>query len=320
MILKAISRPIAAAIVMMLLSAVWPGAVLLAETYVVPSEDTDVVGRITQVRARAQDTLADIARRYNIGYAEIKFANPDVDSWLPGEGTRVILPKRFILPSVPREGIVLNLAEMRLYYFPKPQSGEPQTVQTHPVSIGRNDWQTPLGLTKVVSKRSDPTWTPPKSIKIEHAEQGDPLPDVVPPGPDNPLGKFALRLGLPGYLIHGTNKPFGIGMKVSHGCVRMFPEDIELLYNSVGRGTPVHIINEPWKVGWLGDKLYVESHHYFDFNSDSEEEQEVNYTPLVEQLLKATRERDDIDIDWDKTRALASNSRGIPFSVPRKSQ
>lgn len=231
-----------------------------AQTFPLPRPDTDLVGSISEVEARKEDTLVDIARRHRIGQEAIVLANPAVDRWYPGEGTEVVLPSRHILPSGPRRGLVLNAPEMRLYYYPAPNKGEPAQVQVFPVAIGRMGWETPLAETTLVSKERDPAWRPPESIRREHAEQGDPLPLVVPPGPDNPLGRYALRLGLPGYLIHGTNKEFGVGMRVSHGCIRMLPEDIEALYPQIPLGTPVHIVNEPVKVGWQGGILYLEVH------------------------------------------------------------
>jgi L,D-transpeptidase ErfK/SrfK len=183
-----------------------------------------------------------------------------VDRWAPGEGTPIVLPTRYILPDAPREGLVLNVAEMRLYYYPKANAGEERVVYTYPVSIGRMDWKTPLGLTKVAAKEVDPAWRPPASIKAEHAAEGDILPDVIPGGPDNPLGRYAMRLGVPGYLIHSTNKPFGIGMRVTHGCVRMYPEDIERLFGMVPVGAPVRLVDQPVKVGRLNGQLMVESH------------------------------------------------------------
>ncbi len=210
--------------------------------------------------ASYEDTLLDIARQYDLGQNQILLANPDVDRWLPGAGTRVRIPNSYILPDAPRDGLILNLPEFRLYYFPKPAKGKPGVVITHPISIGRQDWETPLGKTRIQSKKRNPVWIPPASIKKEHAEKGDPLPDIVPAGPDNPLGLYAMRLAIPGYLIHGTNKPYGVGMQVSHGCVRMYPEDIEKLFPIITVGTPVYIVNQPIKVGWLKDTLYIEVH------------------------------------------------------------
>ena len=221
---------------------------------------SDVVGELQVIRARYEDTFVDIARAYDLGFDELVQANPDVDPWLPGAGTAVVLPTRFILPDAPREGIVLNIGTKRIFYFPKPAAGEPARVITHPVGIGREGWSTPIGPTRVVSKVKDPVWTVPASIRREHAEAGDPLPARVPAGPDNPLGAYALRLGFPSYLIHGTNKPSGIGMRVSHGCVQLFPEDIESLYGQVAVGTPVRIVNQPQLLGWQDGNLYLEAH------------------------------------------------------------
>lgn len=219
-----------------------------------------VVGEAFTVSARGEDTLLDIARRYGLGRDEIVNANPTVDVWLPGAGTEVRVPRRYVLPDGPWHGVILNLPEMRLYYFPEGADGADPLVTTHPISIGRQDWQTPLGETRIVAKHKDPAWYPPDSIRAEHAAAGDPLPRIVPPGPDNPLGGYAMRLGIPGYLIHGTNKPYGVGMRVSHGCVRMYPEDIVSMFSQVPNNTAVRIVNQPVKVGWQGDKLYLEVH------------------------------------------------------------
>ena len=231
-----------------------------ATVYPLPPSDVDLIGQVKVVYATKEDTLIDIARRYSLGYDEIVHANPGVDRWAPGEGNPIVLPTRHILPDTPREGVVLNIAEMRLYYYPKAGADGQQVVHTYPVSIGRMDWKTPMGLTKVVAKDVDPAWRPPASIKAEHAAEGDFLPDVIPGGPDNPLGRYAMRLGVPGYLIHSTNKPYGIGMRVTHGCVRMYPEDIERLFGMVPVGTPVRLVDQPVKVGRFNGELFVESH------------------------------------------------------------
>ncbi|GFO70991.1 L,D-transpeptidase ErfK/SrfK [Bathymodiolus japonicus methanotrophic gill symbiont] len=217
-------------------------------------------GANKQTIASKDEDLLDIARRFDLGQNEIIRLNPDVDRWLPGAGTKIQLQSERLLPDAPRTGLVLNLPEFRLYYFPKPEKDKPPTVITHPISIGRQDWETPLGQTQIVQKKENPTWTPPESIKKEHAAKGDPLPDVVPAGPNNPLGLFAMRLGIPGYLIHSTNKPYGVGLRVSHGCIRMYPEDISRLFPSIKVGDPVTIVNQAVKVGWSGDDLYIEAH------------------------------------------------------------
>lgn len=221
-------------------------------------EGQDVIGEIQITRSTKDDTLSDIARRFNLGYEELVRANPGVDPWVPGEGREIILPTQFVLPNAPREGVVVNLAELRVFYFPKPKPGEPQTVITHPIGIGKVGWNTPEGDTKVVSKRKNPVWVPPLSVRKEHAEHGDPLPKVVPAGDDNPLGAFAMNLGWPGYLIHGTNKPYGVGMRSSHGCMRFYPEDIALLFDEIAIGTKVHVVNQRMVSGWRDGLLYVQ--------------------------------------------------------------
>jgi len=232
----------------------------LATAYILPPPGINVIGKAHLIKAQEKDTLADIAREYSVGYGQLKNANPSVDPWYPGKDTPIVIPTRYILPDTPRQGLVLNLPEMRIYYYSKPKDGERPKVYTYPVGIGRFDWQTPLGKTYVLQKIKNPSWTPPASIKAEHLAKGDPLPDIVPAGPDNPLGSRALRLAIPGYLIHGTNKPYGIGMRVSHGCIRLRKEDIEQLFNLVPTNTPVHIVNQPLKVGRFADSLYMEFH------------------------------------------------------------
>ena len=220
----------------------------------------DVVGTLQVITASKDDTLSDIARRFNLGYEEIISANPNVDPWLPGVGTKIVIPTQFVLPDVPRQGIVINLAAMRLFYFPKAKPGEPQKVITHPVGIGRVEWKTPEGTTRIASKKENPAWIPPLSIRKEHAEKGDPLPAVVPPGPDNPMGTHVLKFDWPSYAIHGTDKPSSIGLRGSHGCLRMYPEDIVSIYNDVPVGTPVRVVNQPRLLGWRDHMLYLQTY------------------------------------------------------------
>lgn len=273
--------------------------------------DSDVIGQVKVVYATQDDTLIDIARRHSLGYDEIVHANPGVDRWAPGEGNPIVLPTRHILPDTPREGIVLNIAEMRLYYYPKANADEPRTVVTYPVSIGRMDWKTPMGLTKVIAKDVDPPWRPPAAIKAEHAAEGDILPDVVPGGPDNPLGRFALRLGVPGYLIHGTNKPYGIGMRVTHGCVRMYPEDIERLFSMVPVGTPVRLVDQPVKVGRFNGILMVESHEPL-------EEDNLPIKVTLEQARQAVAAKigpDMSGVDQATLEVAVEQVSGIPVAI-----
>ena len=206
------------------------------------------------VAAKYEDTLIDIAVEHHLGQDEIVLANPTVDRWLPGAGTPVRIPTSFVLPNAPRQGIVVNLPEMRIYYYPNTSQ-----VVTYAIGIGReNNWKTPLVKTQIAGKMENPSWTPPPSIIAEHLADGDVLDPYYPPGPDNPLGLFAFRLGIPGYLIHSTQKTNGIGMRVSHGCMRMYPEDIEKFFPMVKVGTTVNIVNQPIKVGWYHDTMYIE--------------------------------------------------------------
>lgn len=235
-----------------------------AETLPLPPADVDLIGQIQVIKALHEDTLLDIARRYHLGHDEIILANPDIDRWLPGEGKPVTLPTRYIIPVAERKGIVLNVPEMRIYNFLPAKKGEAPVVKTYPVSVGRMDWSTPLGKATITAKVKDPVWRPPASIRAEAAAQGEILPEVVPAGPKNPLGQYAMRLSVPGYLIHGTDKPWGIGMRVTHGCLRLYPEDSETVFHEVSVGTQVQIVNQPVKVGWISGVLYMEVHPPLD--------------------------------------------------------
>jgi L,D-transpeptidase ErfK/SrfK len=228
--------------------------------FVLEATGQTLIGEPQVVFTTADDTLSDLAREYGLGYDEIIAANPHINPWLPGEGTPIVLPTQYVLPDVEKKGVVLNIATRRLFYFPDAVEGEPQHVMTYPIGIGRVGWETPLGETTVVSKAKDPHWWVPASVRREHAEMGDPLPQVVPPGPDNPLGHRVLKLEMPGYLIHGTNTPYGVGMRVSHGCVRLYPENIEVLYALVDIGEAVTIVNEPYQFGRRDGMLYFEAH------------------------------------------------------------
>lgn len=283
-----------------------------AEIYMLPPVGDDVIGGLRVVPAGEDETLIDVARRYDYGYDEIRAANPSVDSWMLRDDTTVTLPGFYVLPMAPREGIVINVAEMRLYYYPKPKPGEAATVETFPVSIGRGDWKTPVVTTKISGKVVDPSWTPPKSIRAEHAADGDPLPAFVAAGPDNPLGKYALRMTLPSYLIHGTNKQYGIGMQVTHGCMRLYPQDIERLYRQVPVGTTVRIINQTYKAGWHQGQLYLEVHPPLD---GTPVEKLRDKTPMIEALTAATKSATDYAIDWNQVNVVDAERSGLPFAV-----
>jgi L,D-transpeptidase ErfK/SrfK len=269
-----------------------------------------VVGEVQTVIARYEDTLSDLGRRFGVGYEEMVAANPGLDPWLPGQGTRILIPTRFVLPDTPYSGLVINLPEHRIYYYSPSKPGQPLQVRTYPISVGKMDWTTPLGVTRIVDKRVRPSWSPPESVRQEHEADGRPLPKVVPPGPDNPLGEYAMRLGIPGgaYLIHGTNKPIAVGMPVTHGCIRMFPEDIEELFKLVAVGTPVRIVDQAYKAGWQGDVLYAEVHR------QNEGGAAATLTDMTKVLVAATRERS-AKVDWDNAERVFLSANGVPEAI-----
>jgi len=313
-----------------------------AEIIPLPADGSDLVGEIRWATARQEDTLIDIAHALSVGQDEIVMANPTVDRWLPKAGTRVLIPRRFLLPDAPRAGIVVNVPEMRLYYYPAKFTTKKVTVVpkakvkgktaatkqevltvaspateviTYPVSIGRMDWRTPLGATRVVQKVKDPVWIPPETIKREHAADGDILPDVVPAGPNNPLGAFAMKLGVAGYLIHGTgvDKADGIGMRVTHGCIRMYPEDIARLFPIVNVNTPVHLVNQPIKLGWQGGALYMEVQQPLD-------EDRMEYGQLLSMAMDLIRRKiadRPVMLDGGAIQAALRQPSGIPVAISR---
>lgn len=286
-----------------LLAAWFAPVAVLAAAYSLPPEGNRLIGAVTTVRVQYEDTLASVAQRYGLGYRELVDANPDVDPWLPGEGTEVVLPTAYLLPDVPREGIVINVAEYRLYYFPPGRD----MVITYPVGLGREDFRTPLISTRIVTAIENPTWTPTPSSRAEHAAMGNPLPSVVPPGPDNPLGSLAIQLDVPGYFIHGTNQPFGVGQMVSHGCIRLYEPHIATLAEMARKGTPVRIVNEPFKVGWREDQLYVEVHRGVYEPAEPEQLQKL--------VAAAMENRAAVEIDWARIEALAESPTGIPTRI-----
>jgi L,D-transpeptidase ErfK/SrfK len=279
--------------------------------FILESADQGVVGEPQVVFTRATDTFSDLAREYGLGYDELVEANPGVDPWLPRVNTPILLPTQYVLPDVPRQGIVLNIASKRLFYFPKVIDGEPIQVMTFPIGIGRLGWETPLGEASVVSRATNPTWYVPASVRKEHAEAGDPLPAVVPPGPDNPLGRHVLKLDMPGYLLHGTNQPYGVGMRVSHGCVRLYPENIELLYTLVAIGEKVNIINEPFLAGWRDGDLFFESHRPLEDDAVSPEQHLQAIFDTVRKQSGAFAEQEEMD----QAKAIASAALGVPVRV-----
>jgi L,D-transpeptidase ErfK/SrfK len=267
------------------------------------------VGAVETYVAGASDNLLDLARRYDLGYTQLIAANPGIDPWQPGAGRAIVIPGSYLLPGGPHRGIVVNLAEQRLFYFPP--GGH--TVETFPIGTAVQGLDSPLGTTRVVAKLSHPTWYPPASIRAERPD----LPPAIPPGPDNPLGAYALALGWPGYLIHGTNKPDGIGRNVSHGCLHLYPEDMARLYREVPAGTPVRVVNQAAEVQWIGDTLFVAVHPSKDDADrlDSAESVAPSEPPdLVARVAAVASYRPD-DVDWAAVARAGRERTGIPVAV-----
>src|SRR5271157_983478 len=276
----------------------------------------DVVGHVQKTPIGKEDTLPDVARRFDVGYEEMLLANPGVDPWLPGVGREVVVPTQFVLPAAPHEGVVINVAAMRIFYYPPHKKGEPQIVYAHPIGIGKVGWKTPEGATAIVSRQKDPVWVVPKSVHDEHAQDGDILPDKVPAGPDNPLGQYMFRLGWPSYLIHGTNKPYGVGMRSSHGCIRLYPEDIAVFFDLIPIGTKVTVVNQPYLFGWRDGTLYLQAYAVME---DDSRNWSKNSKRLLTLLLKPKLQKKisdhDKDIDWQRVGDLAHTPRAVPVPI-----
>lgn len=280
------------------------------QTFMLSEQAPDVVGELSLATTVHADTLSDLARAYDQGYKEMRLANPEIDPWLPGEGAEIIVPSFYVMPDAPRDGIVINVPEMRLYLFDRQRKGQ-QQVMTFPISIGRQNWTTPHGKMKITAKVKDPAWYPPQSIREEHAAEGDILPRIVPPGPENPLGAHALRLSAAGYLIHGTNRPYGIGMRVTHGCIRMYPKDVATVFAEAPVGTKVHVVNQPFKVGIARGRVYLEVHPHLDEDNGLFADQ---YSHVVELILKRVGDRD-VRLVWEDIRRVLERKSGIPAVV-----
>ncbi|MBS3955451.1 MAG: L,D-transpeptidase family protein [Methylomicrobium sp.] len=272
-----------------------------------------MIGLLAQSEVLPDESLPIIAREFGLGFDEITRANPDLDPWIPKPAATVNLPLRFILPDAPKQGVVLNIAAKRLFYFPGKAAAK---VLTYPVGIGREGWETPTGKTKIVSKKARPSWTVPESVLKEHAKKGDKLPKVVPAGENNPLGLYALRLGFDGYLIHGTNKPYGVGMEVSHGCVRLYPEDVEQLFNQTSVGTPVRVVDQPFLTAWDNNDLFLQAYQPVHKSQSA-----------TKKLLKALMTRlQGIEsqsgraINWDKVDKALQRLDGVPVAILAEAQ
>lgn len=304
-----------------------------AETFDLPTDGSTIVGTPRIVIPTQENTLPDIARQLDVGYHEITWANPGVDVWLPEKGVKVIVPTQYILPAKPWTGIVLNISQRRLFYFPAPAKGQPAKVITFPVSIAREGWATPLGSTKVVAKHKDPAWFVPKSIQAEHKAAGElEFPEYFPPGPNNPMGMLAIQLGFPGIFIHGTNRPWGVGMRTSHGCLHLYPEDAAVMFPLVSANMPVRVIDEPVAVGVLNGQLHLASYEPVAEYGTTHNLMTRAALALSPFLQSAVLPRPDpkanagaakkpavtpvvYEIDWQKVEKIAQTYQVIPLSV-----
>lgn len=268
----------------------------------------DVVGEIKTQRLHLGETIFDFARENDVGYYELLEANPKLNPNHLGDGVPLVIPTRYVLPHVSREGIVINLAELRLYYFPPGGN----IVMTYPIGIGRQGWDTPSGDFKIVEKTKDPVWHVPASIaKDAFQYDGTVLPKEVEPGPDNPLGQYAMRLNIPNYLLHGTNVPTSIGRRVSGGCIRMYPEDIESLFNAVPVDTPVKIINEPYKIGLEDHQLIMEAHQPLsEMRKEHKNQLQIVWEEAINHFIET--QSTPMVVDWAKVNQVATRETGLP--------
>lgn len=293
------------------------GGFASSSTFVLPVDGSTLVGELTVVTPGPENTLLDLARYYGLGQQEMSLANPGVSLWVPGNDTPVVLPRLFILPPKPWRGIVINIPQRRLFYFPEPAAGELRKVVTLPISIGREGWSTPLGDTTVIGKYKDPAWVVPASIQAEHKANGEKnFPDYFPPGPDNPMGMLAIRIGFPGIFIHGTNKPWALGARVSHGCLHLYPEDAERLFPMVEKGVPVRVINEPTPVGYRDGHIYMQSFpviEEYGVSASMEQHAIMSFSRHREQLSES-----DLDVaalDAGRLQRLANTHTSVPQPV-----
>ncbi len=285
----------------------------------------EVIGKTYQVAIRPDDTLHSVARRFHTGLEELRLANPSTDTWLPDVTRRVTIPAQFVLPAEIRADVsqgaestatestatlaVINLPEMRLYL--KRES----VVTTYPVSVGRPGWPTPGMDTTVTQKRVNPSWRPPASIIEAARKSGEKIAPLYLPGPSNPLGKYAIRLGQTAYLIHGTNKPSGVGVRASHGCIRMYPEHVEILFGRLLPGDRVAVVDEPVKVGWHEDQLFMEVHPPLEESGLDDSQLLEKAIALAEAALLGSTNSLAGVLDRDKIGKLVSEQMGVPAVI-----
>lgn len=274
--------------------------------------EKNFIGEMEEYNAVYEDTLIHLARKHDLGFVEIRAANPKLDPWIPGEGAKVILPKRHLLPDTLRKGIVINLPEMRIYAY----LNEDDAPYSYPIGIGREGLGTPTGKTSVVRKKEGPTWYPTERMLKEDPE----LEPIVPPGPDNPMGTHVLYLGWPTYAMHGTNRPFGIGRRVSSGCIRLYPEDIITFFEQAPIGTPVNVVNQPIKVAWIDNELYLEAHPDLEQAIKMEEMGIVEQQKFTDEdmafIIEKAGEYAE-RLNWAKIRNSLRERKGYPVRIAR---
>ena len=275
------------------------------------TKEDGVIGQLVRMTLVKGDTLPDIARHFGLGINEIGAANPGVDTWVPEAGERIVLPMSHILPDSPRKGIVINLAAMRLFQYKEENAS--LMVSTYPVGIGSTERPSPAGQMYVQRKTVRPTWHVPASISEDHRKKGDPLPAKVPPGPQNPLGQHALYLSKSTYLIHGTNKPYSIGLNATNGCIRLYPEDVTKLYGDTPVNTPVRILNQPYLVGQRNGVLYIEVHAPLGERDPAE-------LGKTYARLRSIEKKSGRAIDWRKVEEALTGARGIPVPISKVGQ
>ena len=277
--------------------------------------DKNYVGEMETYTAVYEDTLVHLARKHDLGFVEVRAANPELDPWIPGKGAEVILPKRHILPDAPHTGLVINLAEMRVFAF---LNGD-DAPYTYPLGIGREGLATPVGDTSIVRKKEGPTWRPTQRMRDEDPK----LPAVVPPGPENPLGTHALYLGWPQYAIHGTQRPYGIGRRVSSGCIRMYPEDIIQFFEQVSVGVKVKVVNQPIKVAWIGDELFLEAHPDMEQSIKMEEYGAVEEQSFTDEDMSVIMDKAGMHserLNWPRIRMALRERKGYPIRIARRDE
>lgn len=276
-----------------------------ASTFVIP-QNGNIIGEVQRTTVEPGDSIATISLRYDMGGYEMLEANPGIDYDRPKPGTVITIPSRYILPEAPHKGIVINLAEMRLYHY----HDDGVHVSTYPVGVGQEGWNTPLGKSHITRKRLHPTWVVPDSIMENHRKHGKIIPKVKPPGPTNPLGDYAMNISFKGIVIHGTPQPKAVGVRSSHGCIRMRNEDVGALFHGVKVGTPVYIIHQPTKIGQLNGRIYLESHVPI-----SQELTQADQYDLKGLIKKVVPKGKDYQVEWAMIERLQNRPNGIPLPI-----